>query len=142
MHLLGLGHCFATTLAADVERKADVLRDGEGGEQMIGLEHEADMLTPESSPALRDARTVDGGTANSDSPIAWARACSQGSTGVWSCRCRKAPSGLSNMPPLSARLTFFSACTRAGPLPRTLLTLTASMMELVIASAQPQGRRE
>ena len=28
------------------------------------------------------------------------------------------------------------------PAAKTLLTLTASMMELVIASAQPQGRRE
>ena len=45
-------------------------------------------------------------------------------------------------PPLRVRLTSFSACTHAGPLPKLLLTFAASMTGSVIGSAQSQDRRE
>src|ERR1019366_8102596 len=47
-----------------------------------------------------------------------------------------------NLPPLRVRLTSLSACTRAGPLPKILLTFAASMMGPIIGSAQSRDRRE
>ena len=44
--------CERRTLAAHVEREADVLGGRQGGKQMIGLEDEADMLAPQRGELL------------------------------------------------------------------------------------------
>ena len=66
-YLLGFRHRFGSALAAQVEGQQNIFGHRQGGEQVIGLEHEADMLPTDVRELFRP-RPAGGGTANSDSP--------------------------------------------------------------------------
>ena len=139
-HLFAFHHRFEPVLPTYVERQANIFGDREGGKQMIGLEHEADMLASDLRSSAGRAplveapqtRTVPSVGANMQ-PRIDRRVVLPLPDG---------PINTVNLPPLRVILTSFNACTCAGPLPRTLLTFLASMIDSVIASAQSQDRRE
>ncbi len=119
-------------LAANVEREPHIVERGERREQVIGLEDKADMLAPDPGELLGTGAVAVDWPPTRTVPLVGVSMQPRMESSVV-LPLPDGPISSVSSPPVTARLTPLSACTRPAPSPRNFTVSMASITGSVIA---------